>query len=74
MLDKKDLRILDELKADAKLTTGQIAKKLNIPVTTVHNRIKKLEKLGVVEGYTAKVDYKKLGKPITAYIMMTVMY
>jgi DNA-binding Lrp family transcriptional regulator len=73
-LDKKDLLILDELKANAKLTTGQISKRLNIPVTTVHNRIKKLEKLGIVEGYTVKINYKKLGKPVVAYILVSVMY
>ncbi|MFC1741557.1 Lrp/AsnC family transcriptional regulator [Nanoarchaeota archaeon] len=73
-LDKKDLLILDELKANAKLTTGQISRKLRIPVTTVHNRIKKLEKEGVVEGYTVRVNHKKLGRPVVAYILITVMY
>jgi DNA-binding Lrp family transcriptional regulator len=73
-LDKKDLLILELLKADAKLTTGQLSKKLAMPVTTVHNRIKKLEKLGIVQGYSVLVDYKKLGKPISAYILISVMY
>ena len=73
-LDDKDLLILEQLKGNAKLTTGQLGKKLNIPVTTVHNRIKKLEKLGVLEGYTVRIDYKKLGKPICAYILISVMY
>ncbi|MFH1064614.1 MAG: Lrp/AsnC family transcriptional regulator [Candidatus Woesearchaeota archaeon] len=73
-LDKKDLQILDELCENAKLTTGQIAKRLRIPVTTVHNRIKKLEKLGVITGYTVKLDHTKLGKPMMAYILISVMY
>ena len=74
MLDRKDLLILDELKANAKLTTGQISRKLRIPVTTVHNRIKKLEKDGVVKGYTVIVDHKKLGRPVVAFILISVMY
>lgn len=74
MLDKKDLHILDQLKANAKLTTGQLAKKLNIPVTTVHNRIKKLEKIGIIQGYTIRIDHKKLGRPVVAYILLSVMY
>jgi len=73
-LDKKDLAILEHLKEDAKLTTNQLSKKLNIPVTTVHNRIKKLEKIGVIEGYTVRIDNKKIGKPILAYVLISVMY
>lgn len=43
-------------------------------MTTVHNRIKRLEKLGVIKGYTVDIDHKKLGKDITAIILMTVSY
>ena len=74
MLDKKDLQILDLLKVDAKLTTQQISKKTLIPITTVHNRIKKLEKQGVIKGYTVVLDHKKLGKGVTAFVLMTVSY
>lgn len=73
-LDKKDLQILDELCANSKVTTHKLSKKLNIPITTVHNRIKKLEHLGVIKGYTVKVDHSKLGRPMLAYILISVMY
>ena len=73
-LDEKDLQVLDELKENAKRTTSQISKRIGIPITTVHNRIKKLEKLGIIKNYTVKIDYKKLGKGITAYITATVIY
>ena len=73
-LDKKDLQVLEELRQNAKRTTSQISKRLNIPITTVHNRIKKLEKLGIIKKYTVEIDYAKLGKGITAYIMVTVVY
>ncbi|MBI4181346.1 MAG: Lrp/AsnC family transcriptional regulator [Candidatus Aenigmarchaeota archaeon] len=73
-LDEKDLRILALLQEDAKLTTQQISKKTLIPVTTVHNRIKKLEKTGVITGYTALVDHRKLGKEILAFVLITVTY
>ena len=73
-LSEKDLKILDLLRGNAKLTTSQISKKTAIPITTVHNRIKKLEKLGIIKGYTVEVDYDKLGKPILTYIMVTVKY
>ncbi len=68
MLDKKDLEILEVVKNHAKWTTHHISKKTLIPVTTVHNRIKKLEKMGIIKGYTALLDYKKLGKAIPAFV------
>lgn len=73
-LDEKDLQVLEELRQNAKRTTSQMSKRLNIPITTVHNRIKKLEQLGIIKKYTVEIDYAKLGKPITAYIMVTVVY
>ncbi len=73
-LDKKDLAILIVLKENAKLSTQQIAKRTRIPITTVHNRIKKLEKQGIIRGYTVVLDNKKIGKPLAAYILVTVDY
>lgn len=70
-LDEKDFRILDVLKINSKLTTQQIAKKLNIPITTVHNRIKKMQKCGAIKGYTVLLDHVQLGKPILAYVLVT---
>jgi len=73
-LDEKDLQVLEELKQNAKRTTSQISKRVNLPITTVHNRIKKLEKLGIIKSYTVELDYKKLDKPVTAYVMVQVIY
>ncbi len=73
-LDEKDTAIIAALKENAKLSTQQIARKTRIPVTTVHNRIKKLEKEGVIRGYTVVLDNKKIGKPIAAFILVTVDY
>ena len=74
MVDEKDLAIIEVLKHNSNFSTQQISKKTNIPITTVHNHIKKLEKGGVIEGYTVKLNNKKIGKPIAAYIMITVDY
>ena len=73
-LDEKDIHVLEELKQNAKRTTSQISKRINLPITTVHNRIKKLEKLGIIKRYTVELDYKKLEKPVAAYVMVTVIY
>ncbi len=72
MLDEKDMKVLETLKNHAKWTTHHISKKTLIPVTTVHNRIKKLEGMGIIKGYTAILDYKKLGRSISAFILADV--
>jgi len=72
MLDEKDLQILNILKENAKLTTSQISKETRIPITTIHNRIKKLEKQGIIKNYTLNIDFEKIGKPLKAYILVTV--
>jgi DNA-binding Lrp family transcriptional regulator len=73
-MDYKDERIIDILKENSKLSTQQISKKVSIPITTVHHRIKKLEKERVIKRYTIELDNKKIGKMISAYILIRVDY
>jgi len=72
VLDSKDAIILELLKKNAKKTTQQISRETNIPITTVHNRIKKLETSGIIERYTIWVNRKKLGKTIDARLAVKV--
>ena len=74
MLNEKDLKILEVLKQNAKLTIKQIAKKAGMPATTVYNRIKRMEKSGVIKSYTVTLNSKKMGKNVSAYILITVDY
>ena len=74
IMDKKDEKILELLRENSKLTTQQISKKTLIPITTVHNRIKKLEKERIITKYTIQHDHKKLGKNLGAYIQIVVDY
>ncbi len=69
-IDEKDRLILDVLKANSKLSTSKISKKTGIPIATVHNRIKKMEKEKIILNYTVKVDKRKLGKNITGYVLV----
>jgi len=73
-MDEKDEKILKLLKENSKLTSQQISKKTLIPITTVHNRIKKLEKEGIIKRYTLELDNKKIGKNLAAFINITVDY
>jgi Lrp/AsnC family leucine-responsive transcriptional regulator len=67
-MDAVDLEIVDLLQADARLTQAQIAKKVGLSQPSVAERIRKLEEQRVVTGYAARVDPRKLGKDITAFI------
>lgn len=74
MVDAKDRKIIEELVRDSRQTTSQISKKLNIPITTIHNRIKKLVKTGVIINYTLNLDHNLLGRPVPAYVGITINY
>ena len=67
-------RILDFLKKNSKCSYREISKKLLIPVTTVHHRIKKLEKEGIIKKYSIVVDNAKLGNDIAAFVLIKVDY
>jgi len=73
-LDEKDKKILDVLLEDARLTTAQISKKTDIPITTVHNRIKSMRKDSIITKFTIIPDYKKLDKGMMAYILAKLYY
>ncbi len=49
-----------------------IARKLKLPLSTVHFRIKKLEKEGVIRHYRAEIDWKKAGFPLTAFVFVNI--
>ena len=73
-VDSKDLLILDALKRNAKASVARLAKETGLPGTTIHNRIDKLRSSGIIRGYTIKVDNKKLGNDIGAFLAVTVDY
>nr|MDO8045028.1 Lrp/AsnC family transcriptional regulator [Candidatus Baldrarchaeota archaeon] len=69
-LDDIDVEILKILQKDCRVTLDQMSKMLNVPKSTLHYRIKRLEKQGVIEGYYAKINPAKLGKE---YITVTLV-
>ncbi len=72
-LDEKDYTILNVLKTEARLSTQQISRKTRIPITTVHNRLKRMESSGVIRGYGAILNPALMGN-ITAFVLISVMY
>ncbi|HVI43458.1 MAG TPA: Lrp/AsnC family transcriptional regulator [Chitinophaga sp.] len=66
-LDKTDRRILEVLQRNARLNTKEIAHRIGLSVTPTYERLKKIEKLGVIKHYVTILDGEKLGKTTTAY-------
>ena len=62
MLDSKDKKLLILLQNDAKKTTKQLAQDLDLSVTAVFERVKKLERQKIIEKYVCLVDKAKLNK------------
>ena len=72
MIDNIDRQIVALLQTDARLSNAALAEKVGLTTSTVHERVKKLEKKGIITGYVATVDAGALGKPIIAFIRLTV--
>ncbi|WP_335965374.1 Lrp/AsnC family transcriptional regulator [Galbibacter sp. PAP.153] len=66
-LDTIDKKLLELLQNDAKQTTKALSLQLNLSKTAVYERIRKLEKEGVIKGYTALLDKKKIDKAFAVF-------
>jgi len=69
-MDDIDLRIIALLQEDSRLSFNKIANRLEVSVGTAYNRVKNLEAIGIVKGYTVTLDPSKLGYGLTAIIMI----
>ncbi|MFT3761765.1 MAG: Lrp/AsnC family transcriptional regulator [Pseudoxanthomonas sp.] len=72
-LSAADERLLSILRENARASTAEIARRLDLSRTTVQNRIERLERQGVIGGYTVRVhdDYER--SRIRAHILITVL-
>jgi DNA-binding Lrp family transcriptional regulator len=71
-LDDKDKKIIEILKDHADYSTRDISKKVLLPITTVHHRIQKLKKSGVIKKYTIELDNSKTDNNFVAYVLISV--
>src|ERR1700741_3418279 len=67
-LDKLDFQIIQEMMENAEIPYAELGKKLFVSGGTIHVRIKKLQKAGVVKGTKLSVDLKNLGHDVIAFI------
>ncbi len=72
VLDEIDKQIIRILQENARTSYREIQDKLGISIGTIHNRITKLKKSGVIEGYTLRLNNEKLGYKLTFLIRINV--
>jgi len=67
IFDATDKALLNLLQDDSKQTTKELSNKLNLSITAVYERIKKLENRGVIDKYVALVKKENVGKAFVAF-------
>ncbi len=71
-LDRTDLKILDALQKDGRLTNVELAEKIGLSLSPCWRRLKRLEESGIIAGYQAILDRKALGLGVTAFVRVDI--
>ncbi|RKE02802.1 Lrp/AsnC family transcriptional regulator [Catellatospora citrea] len=67
-MEETDQAIVSALTADGRMSYTDLAEKVGLSVSAVHQRVRRLEQRGVIIGYGARVDYNAIGLPLTAFV------
>lgn len=70
-LEPVDKAIARELNADGRCSFTDLAARVGLSVSAVHQRVRRLEERGLIKGYTARLDGDQIGLPLTALISLT---
>ncbi len=63
-MDSTDRKIIELLTRDGKLGMKEIAQEIGLTITPTYERVRRLERSGVIKGYTIRVDRKKVGRSL----------
>lgn len=67
-LDSRDLKILQVLSREGRITKTALAERCNLTPTPCWERLKRLETAGIIRGYRAEIDLRKLANPVTVFV------
>jgi Lrp/AsnC family leucine-responsive transcriptional regulator len=70
-IDENDIRIIEMLTKNARISLREIAAVVNLSPSSIRNRMERLVDLGVIKRYTLDVDHKKLGYEIQVIVLIT---
>lgn len=70
MINEVDIKILNIIQQDARISNAEIARQVNLAPSAVLERVKKLEERGVIRGYAAEIDAAQIGFGLTAFVFV----
>ncbi len=71
-MDNIDLQILRLLQKNARVTVSEVSQKINLSISAVSDRLKKLESTGIIEQYTAIINPNYLHRKLTAIMFIAI--
>ena len=70
-LDKTDKEILQILQEEGRIANNELAKRIGLTTTPTLERVKRLEREGIIEGYSAKINKEAVGRGLTVFVTVT---
>jgi len=70
-IDSIDRRILQALQRDGRISNSQLSEEVNLSASACHRRVQRLEKEGWISGYVALLNPRKMGRPTTVFVEIT---
>jgi Lrp/AsnC family leucine-responsive transcriptional regulator len=71
LLDHFGRKLLDELQANARLSLAELSRRIRLSPTATAERLKQMEEVGILKGYTVEIDRGALGLEVMAFIRMS---
>lgn len=70
-VDATDRRILSLLQRDGRISNADLAERVNLSASACHRRVRRLEEDGIIRGYVALLDRRKVGRPTLVFVEIT---
>ncbi|PVH29110.1 Lrp/AsnC family transcriptional regulator [Pararhodobacter oceanensis] len=70
-LDTTDRRILKVLQTEGRISNADLAERISLSPSACHRRVQRLEHDGYISGYVALLDARKIGRPATVFVEIT---
>lgn len=71
-LDERDLQILSVLSREGRITKSELAARVNLSATPCWERLRRLEQAGIITGYRAEVELRKIAPHVTVFVVVEI--
>lgn len=71
LMDQCGRKLLDELQANARLSVAELGRRIGLSPSATAERLRQMEEVGIVRGYTVHIDREALGLDVMAFIRMS---